>query len=188
MGRVGGGLCRETYSANRLEAEFARAPKPIGVCGGLRTIVRRRLYYGKHGRGVLTRAGRNTLVILAATHFAACAAPHRQELPVEFFVTLLACACVAWAVPTYFLIRGRYVVAALTGAPLNLMLNLLGGVMLITYGDTCGERLATGPCWSLASMTFREFAASAIVVLARLFGVGLVGNAIIQWLRERRSR
>lgn len=143
---------------------------------------------GSIGRGVLQRAGRNTVMILAATHIAACAAPHRQELSVEFFVTLLACACVAWAVPTYFLVRGRHVVAALTGAPLNLLLTLLGSVMLMTYDDTCSERLATGPCWSLASMTFREFAALAIVVLARLVGVGLVGNAIFQWLRERRSR
>ncbi len=138
--------------------------------------------------GGLQRAMRKAWMILAATHTASCAAPHRDALSLEFFSVLLACACVAWAVPTYFLIRGRYVVAALTGAPLNLLLTMIGSVMLMTYDDTCNDRLAIGPCWSLASMTLREFVALAIVVLARIAGVSLVGFAIIQWMRNRRSR
>jgi hypothetical protein len=125
------------------------------------------------------------LFFFIAASFLKCASTHAHDIPSEWFWVELVIAGVSLTIPSLCILYRKIFVASLIGIPLSILIYFGSAIILITYDDTCNERAAVAPCWSLASLTFREAITVLFHNLAAVWGSILVLLSIRQLFRKK---
>ncbi|RHX87142.1 hypothetical protein DLM75_16635 [Leptospira stimsonii] len=97
-----------------------------------------------------------------------CAPSHSHDLPNTWFFGFLLTCLFFLAQLAFLILWKKYFAFTFAGLFSFFVIYLISSVMLITYDDTCNERISLGDCWSTSSLTLKE----GIVAMINLVSAG----------------